>query len=222
MMLTDDYLAQGIAALKAGNKQEARRLLDAAIRAAPDDERTWGWFYNVAANDEERLRCVKEVLRINPNNEKAKQIYDKLNGLNYYPQNAISGNQPSENKSNSTLTVFGAIIIAVILGGLLWFFLSSIQVASPLQVTYKITGSASQVFLTYQNGQGGTEQTEAVIPWQYTVTVNRGAFLYISAQNQGEGGSVTCEIWVDGVKWRNSTSGGAYVISTYSGSAGGY
>jgi len=214
-MLTDDYLAQGIAALKAGNKQEARRLLDAAIRAAPDDERTWGWFYNICINDEERIRCVKEVLRINPNNEKAKQIYDKLNGLNYYPQNALPNIQSSQNKSNSTRTVLEAIVIAVIVVGLLLFYFS------PLEVTYKITGTAPDVFITYQNAQGGTAQTYAGVPWQYSMTVTRGKFLYVSAQNQEGYGSVTCEIWINGVQWRNSTSQGGYVISTCSGSAGG-
>jgi hypothetical protein len=33
--MADDYLSQGIAAVKAGHKQDARRLLDAAIRATP-------------------------------------------------------------------------------------------------------------------------------------------------------------------------------------------
>jgi hypothetical protein len=65
---TDDFLAQGIATAKAGNKQEARRFLGAAIQQSPNDERAWGWFYNIAVNDEERLRCVKEELRINPSN----------------------------------------------------------------------------------------------------------------------------------------------------------
>lgn len=76
--MTDDYLSQGIAAINAGNKQDARRLLSAAIQAAPNDERTWGWFYNVAANNDERLKCLKEVLRINPSNEKAKLLLQKL------------------------------------------------------------------------------------------------------------------------------------------------
>jgi hypothetical protein len=74
----DDFLTQGIAAVKAGNKQEARRLFDAAIRAAPDDERTWGWFYSVCINDTERTKCLKEILRINPNHEQAKQKYNEL------------------------------------------------------------------------------------------------------------------------------------------------
>ena len=87
--MADDYLAQGIAAVKAGNVNEARKLLDIAIRAAPDDERTWGWFYNVCVNDEERTRCLKQVIRINPNNEIAKkklgELAAKESGLNYQP-----------------------------------------------------------------------------------------------------------------------------------------
>ncbi len=84
-----DYLTQGIAAVKAGKVEEARKLLDTAIRAAPNDERTWGWFYNVCVNDQERKRCLTEVVRINPNNEIAKKKLGELAaqelGLNFQP-----------------------------------------------------------------------------------------------------------------------------------------
>jgi len=100
--MTDDYLSQGIAAVKAGNKQDARRLLDAAIKVAPNDERTWGWFFNVAMNDEERLRCLKEVLRINPNNEKAKQKYDELIGLDYLTSTMMAPKSAQVTKVNDT------------------------------------------------------------------------------------------------------------------------
>jgi len=76
--MDENLLARGIAAVKAGNKQEAHRLLDAATREAPNDERTWGWFYNVCENDGERIHCLRELLRINPNNETATK---KLNEL---------------------------------------------------------------------------------------------------------------------------------------------
>jgi hypothetical protein len=125
--MTDDYLSQGIAAVKAGQKQEARRLLDAAIKAAPNDERTWGWFYNVASNDEERLRCVKEILRINPNNEKSKQKYDELIGLDYQtsePALKAAQNSKVNNAKSSQLdeTKKGSIskiewVIIGVLGG---------------------------------------------------------------------------------------------------------
>ncbi|HNT76392.1 MAG TPA: hypothetical protein PKH77_15360, partial [Anaerolineae bacterium] len=88
------------------------------------------------------------------------------------------------------------------------------------RVTYKITGTASRASLTYQNAQGGTEQTVVSIPWKESLIVESGDFLYLSAQNEGEFGSVTCEIWVNDVKWKESTSQGAYVIATCSGSAG--
>ena len=100
--MVEDSLGQGIAAVKAGNKQEARRLLGEAIKQHPNDERCWGWLFNVAENDGERLHCIKEILRINPNNEKAKQKYDELIGLGYRPPEA-KGNQ-SFNQPPATTT----------------------------------------------------------------------------------------------------------------------
>ncbi len=79
--MPEDYLFQGIAAVKAGDKQAARRLLGAAVQVAPNDVRTWGWFYTVCANDEERLYCLRQVLRIDPKNQAVKKTYEKLLGL---------------------------------------------------------------------------------------------------------------------------------------------
>jgi tetratricopeptide (TPR) repeat protein len=122
----DDYLTQGIAAVKAGNKQEARRLLKAAIHAAPNDIRSWGWFYTVAVNTDERLRCVKEILRISPTNEKAKQKYDELIGLGYQKTvpvpntarvvevNIAKSSKPVNNKGG--LSTIQGIIIGVLWG----------------------------------------------------------------------------------------------------------
>ena len=44
-----------------------------------------------------------------------------------------------------------------------------------------------------------------------------GEFVYISAQNEGEYGSVTCRITVDGVVVSENTSSGAYGIATCEG-----
>lgn len=89
------------------------------------------------------------------------------------------------------------------------------------QVTYQVTGSARRVAVTYENDQGGTEQRDTAVPFSWTGTFAPGDFAYISAQNQGAGGSVTCHILVDGIEWKTSTSRGAYVIATCSGSVGG-
>ena len=73
-----DNLQSGIAAFKSGKREDARKYLIAAVKENPKDENAWGWLYQVANNDNERIQCLKKVTAINPNNEKAKQLLDKL------------------------------------------------------------------------------------------------------------------------------------------------
>lgn len=85
--------------------------------------------------------------------------------------------------------------------------------------TYKIGGTACNVSLTYQNEGGQTEQI-AVAPrtWSKSFVVQSGDYLYISAQNNCDTGSVTCEIDLNGEPTSaKSKSSGAYVIATCSG-----
>ena len=88
-------------------------------------------------------------------------------------------------------------------------------------VIYYVRGTASTVSLTYENESGNTEQKDGVeLPWRKMMSVEDGAFLYISAQNEQDSGSVVCEILVDGVKMEEASSSGAYVIATCSGQVG--
>lgn len=90
-----------------------------------------------------------------------------------------------------------------------------------VRLEYKITGTAKQVDLTYNNAQGNTEQLDnARVPWSKVYSYTQwpvGEFAYISAQNQGRSGSVKCQILVDGVELESATSSGEYVIATCSG-----
>lgn len=70
----DDALQQGIAAFHAGKLDEARKYLIAAVRQEPENEQAWGWLYRVARNDQERSECLGQVLRIDPQNVKAKEL----------------------------------------------------------------------------------------------------------------------------------------------------
>jgi hypothetical protein len=74
----DDLLQQGITAYKAGKRDEARKLFITAVKQSPDNELAWGWMYQVSNDDNERIYCMKQALRINPANEKAKQMLDAL------------------------------------------------------------------------------------------------------------------------------------------------
>jgi hypothetical protein len=81
-------------------------------------------------------------------------------------------------------------------------------------VRYEVTGSADCVSMTYTNASGGTSQeADMAVPWSESFTAEDGEFLYISAQNKTEYGSVTVTIYVDNVPVETSTSSGAYVIA---------
>jgi hypothetical protein len=87
------------------------------------------------------------------------------------------------------------------------------------RVQYKVTGSASSVDLTFENVNGGISQySDISLPWAYNFEITKGhnTFLYISAQNNGETGTVIAEIYLDGNLVKTSTSSGAYVIATAS------
>jgi tetratricopeptide (TPR) repeat protein len=69
---------QGIAAYKAGNKDEAVRLLSDAIRQNREDETAW--LYMGAAIDDpaKKRQAFERVLAINPDNEKAQNALARL------------------------------------------------------------------------------------------------------------------------------------------------
>lgn len=62
---------RGIQAAKTGNKDEARKLLQNALRLNPHSENGWLWLASVLKEKKERLLCLQKVLEINPNNEMA-------------------------------------------------------------------------------------------------------------------------------------------------------
>ena len=74
----NDLLQQGITAYKAGKRDEARKIFITVVKQNPENEHAWGWMYNVSNNDNERIYCLKQMLRINPKNEKANQLLNQL------------------------------------------------------------------------------------------------------------------------------------------------
>jgi hypothetical protein len=71
------------------------------------------------------------------------------------------------------------------------------------------------VDVTLTNATGGTEQYSSVrLPKTYSFDSFPDSFLYISAQNQGESGTVKVSIYVDGELFKTSSSSGAYVIAS--------
>jgi tetratricopeptide (TPR) repeat protein len=60
---------QGIAAAKAGQKDQARDLLRQSLRLEPQNEAAWTWLVTVAKDNRERAFYLQKLFEINPNNE---------------------------------------------------------------------------------------------------------------------------------------------------------
>jgi tetratricopeptide (TPR) repeat protein len=65
-------LERGIAASKAGQRQDARRILLQVIELDPDNESAWLWLSGVMDSVEEQRHCLEQVLRLNPGNPHAR------------------------------------------------------------------------------------------------------------------------------------------------------
>ncbi|MCC6690206.1 MAG: hypothetical protein IT235_01610 [Bacteroidia bacterium] len=85
----DDLLQQGIIAYKAGKRDEARKYFIAAIKQNQDNERAWQFMYNVANDDKEKLSCLQQILRINPQNEKATTLLNQLKNSDSHLQSPV-------------------------------------------------------------------------------------------------------------------------------------
>jgi hypothetical protein len=79
-----------------------------------------------------------------------------------------------------------------------------------------------------ESGTGTVQQNDKAVPLGtkssgtrgISVTMMRGHFAYLSAQNTGASGTITCRITVDGVVVSTNTSSGAYAIASCKGTVG--
>jgi hypothetical protein len=71
-------LREGVEAVRAGDKTTARDRFEQVTELDENNERAWFYLAQVVDTDEDRRIALKNVLVINPNNEKAKQQMDRL------------------------------------------------------------------------------------------------------------------------------------------------
>lgn len=92
------------------------------------------------------------------------------------------------------------------------------MVPGTYSIEYRVSGTARYGSVTYRNATGGTEQHSNIDwPWTYRCVGKKGMFLYMSAQNGTDKGTVVVELVVNGVVVKRAESSGAYVIATASG-----
>jgi tetratricopeptide (TPR) repeat protein len=103
----DDLLRHAVAAARAGQKNEARRLLIQVLKADPRSEQAWIWMSSVVDQPAERIHCLKQVLSINPGNDLARRGLQALGALPEEPraERAIPRQPPASEPIHSTPVV---------------------------------------------------------------------------------------------------------------------
>lgn len=162
----ENSLQLGIAAYKAGEKEKARAYLLKAVRERPDSEQAWGWLSNTAPNNEERIHCLRQVVRINPANTSAEKMLTELEGNEWIkagPQAGASAITATASESSAamgisktaTQTPAGSdsiqtiIVVLLVIMVLFWLGIGFLQLAlglDPLNVDVLCFGAGNVVF----------------------------------------------------------------------------
>jgi hypothetical protein len=120
----------------------------------------------------------------------------------------------------------GIVVVALLYPGLLG---STLHPSQRYHVVYRVTGRTASADLTYLNAANIFMQVEAnraeahtfdSHPWEYVHYADYGDYMYISARNEEDHGTITCEILVDDEVVEKATTRGAYGVATCGGSAG--
>ncbi|MFP4345052.1 MAG: tetratricopeptide repeat protein [Anaerolineales bacterium] len=66
-------LKEAVRLIKAGDKQAGRRLLKQILKADPQNESAWLWMASGVSDNQQRIYCLEQVLKINPDHEMARR-----------------------------------------------------------------------------------------------------------------------------------------------------
>lgn len=79
--MIDDLLRQAISAIKSGDKVLGKQLLVQVLEQDSRNEFAWLWLSKCVSSHEQKLDCIKRVLKINPNNATAQKELSRLQSL---------------------------------------------------------------------------------------------------------------------------------------------
>lgn len=78
MFDVETLIQEGIASAKAKDKKTARQKLIQAVKIDPDNEKAWFWLASVLDSVDERIKALEKVIEINPGNQKAASVLNRL------------------------------------------------------------------------------------------------------------------------------------------------
>lgn len=97
-MSSEQFREQGIQAAKERRVDDARRLLQQAIKLNPQDETAWLYLASIASDKKERLVYLQKVLQLNPQNELGRKAVQAM-GIDPEQVIALKPAQPTTPES---------------------------------------------------------------------------------------------------------------------------
>ena len=74
--MSSSLLHQAVELAQAGQREQARQMFLQFLQDEPDNEVAWLWVASVASDQDEYAHALNEVLRINPENPRARSLLD--------------------------------------------------------------------------------------------------------------------------------------------------
>lgn len=136
----EEQISQAIQLAKAGNQAEAKRLLTGVVKGEPENARAWYLLSQVSSNEFDAAYCLNQVLRIQPDNQQAKERLEQLGPP------AESGPRPKKPISKWAIVglVFaGSFILCCFLGVLAALLIPTTPTAEPRAVIAESTAAIS-------------------------------------------------------------------------------
>ena len=87
--------------VKRGDKAFARQVVEEVLSSDPDIEAAWDLYAHIATNREDAIHSLKQVLELNPFNERAKEQINRLQQQPMMPQPVANGVKPSRVPENA-------------------------------------------------------------------------------------------------------------------------
>jgi hypothetical protein len=154
MATSNDLTKQGIAALKADDKQRAAAFLKQAIQADKNNQVAWLWLSGCVVSIEEKRECLEHVLSINDTSEVAQQAKKglaqlpkpeppKINEEEYSSTLSLEEATTQLTESKASPVLFFILLLATLV-----LFVSPFWKDSWLSEVIRIEGPMIDVFIT--------------------------------------------------------------------------
>jgi len=76
--MNSEKLTRAVQLIKDGDKTAALPILKEVVQAEPNNESAWLWLYSCVEKVEQKKYCLQQALKINPNNQNARNALLKL------------------------------------------------------------------------------------------------------------------------------------------------